>query len=52
MSLLESYKSKGLLFNSNFLEATYIELKSYKPKYPCVALDEALDAVVDIVREG
>ncbi len=30
----------------------YNELKSYKPKYPSVALDEALAATVDIVREG
>jgi hypothetical protein len=30
----------------------YNELKSYKPKYPSVALDKALDATVDIVREG
>jgi hypothetical protein len=28
------------------------ELKSYKPKYPLVALNEALAATVDVVREG
>lgn len=28
------------------------ELKSYKPKYPLLALEDALAATVDIVREG
>ncbi len=30
----------------------YQELKSYKPKYPDVSLDQALASTVDIVREG